>query len=409
MNNKNSAQKYNYLFAFILGAVLMLVMYILFELTTKPEYRVGYGIDTEGNPETGQIYYEDDTYTPIIKTSQPEIPPVSSAFLGVEIIPVDSVIAKQLNIPDKKGVLINNIIPNSAAERAGLARGDVIIALNNRTVKDADRFKEIIAELKPADKVRIVYVRNEKKDSTYAVLTEAPSIQRIAQTTDSPGLGQRSDWGVSLSPLSSTLRQSLQIPSDINGIAVLSVTPGANADKSGLMPGDVITGIDKSPITDMDDFFKAIISDKDNTALLDIYSQGRRRYVPIDSFNLKIADQIQTRDSTTLRQKLFSIFTGGTPFTDDKDDEEGPKAGKFADDNISLTADNVAFNRPSSIPGDTNTGGMGPSDITGMNRPSEVPPQTGGPTNDIVLFIGLLLMIIIYLAYREFHRPQELD
>ena len=435
MTNKKSAQKYGYLLAFIFGFFIMVVMYIVFELTTKSEYRIMVSGDIDTNPQVGQIYDQESASSPIVKTSSKEEELFAAgAFLGVEVISVNSVIAEQLNIESKNGVLVNNVIPDSAAQQAGLQRGDVIISLDNRAVKNVDTLAKIIRELNPGDKVRIIYVRDSRRNSTYALLSKIPSIQRTAQVPE------LNEWGVSLSPLSSTLRQSLQIPSDINGIAILSVTPGANADKSGFMPGDIITGVDKAAITDMDDFFKAIVSDKDNTALLDIYSQGRRRYVPMDSSSLKIAEQLQTQDTTTLRQRLFSVFTGGMPFSDDEeeeqaqtqdtttlrqrlfsvftggmpfsDDEEdegGPKGGKFADDNISLTADNVAFNRPSSVPGDTNTGGLASTSSTGMNRPSEVPPQSGGPINDIVLFIGLLLIIIIYLAYREFHRPLELD
>jgi len=173
------------------------------------------------------------------------------------------------------------------------------------------------------------------------------------------------------------------------------------------MPGDVIMGIDKMPISDMDDFFSSLSADRDSTALLDVYSQGQMRYVPMDSSGVtEVVDRTQSQE--TLRKRIFSIFTGGMPFaTDDDNDEEGPKGGKFAQDNIELAAENTAFNRPSTVPGDENTGGSGPSNVTGMNRPSTVPSQSGGPTNDVVLFIGLLLLVILYLAYREYHRPVE--
>jgi hypothetical protein len=158
----------------------------------------------------------------------------------------------------------------------------------------------------------------------------------------------------------------------------------------------------------MDDFFRALSSDNDNIALLDVYSQGSVRYVPLDSSGfLEAADQTQTQ--TTLRQKIFSIFTGGMPFADeDEEDEEGPKGGKFAQDDVQLTADNTAFNRPTTVPGDENTGGDTTS-TTGMNRPSSVPSQSGGPANDTVLFIGLLILLILYLSYREYTRPPEVE
>ena len=56
--------------------------------------------------------------------------------------------------------------------------------------------------------------------------------------------------------------------------------------------------------------------------------------------------------------------------------------------------------------GSSSSGGSSSTSTTGMNRPSTVPSQSGS-TNDVVLFIGLLLLVILYLAYREYHRPRE--
>ena len=216
--------------------------------------------------------------------------PSPSAFLGVEIVSVDSVIAEQLGLPSKTGVLVNSVVPNSPAQKAGLERGDVVVALNNRTTKDVDRFRDVMAELKPGDTVRIVFMRSGKKDLTYAELVEAPALRRTAQR---PGPSD-SGWGVSLAAISSSLRDSLDIPPEVNGVLILSVAPGGVGDRGGLMPGDIIRGVDKTSISDMQDFFQAVSSDRDDTALLDVYRQGRMRYVPMDSSGVKSADQTQT-------------------------------------------------------------------------------------------------------------------
>jgi len=249
---------------------------------------------------------------PIVQAAAAEEVSLShSAFLGVEIISVSTVIAEQLDIRSKSGVLINRVIPDSPARKAGLQRGDFIIALSSSSIKDVDGFRQIMTELNPGDRVRIVFIRDGQKDMAYAELVESPALLETVQAANS----NESDWGVSLSPLRSALRRSLNIPSDIAGVVVLSVVPGGSADQAALMPGDVIMGIDKAPISDMDDFFGEISSNNDNIALLDVYSRGTMRYVPMDSSSIKVADQTQTRDTTTLRQRIFSIFTGGSPFS----------------------------------------------------------------------------------------------
>jgi len=391
VTEKTMPKKFNPLFAFVLGVGIMIVMYLLFAATTRWEQRNRTGSDTDSSG-TATASAEVINVGSLTTASNVETVQTPSAFLGVQIISVNSVIAEQLGISSKKGVLINGVAPNSPAQQAGLKRGDVIIALNNRNVKDEVRFKEILAELEPGAKVRIVYIRDEKKDSTYALLAQAPSLLKtIAQSTATSGVST-SNWGISLSPLTPSLRKLFAIPPDIQGVVILSVTPGAVADKAGLVVGDVITSVGKTPVSDINDFFSAIMADKDNIALLDVFSQGQTRYVPLDSSAIKlVADQTQTQSQTTLRQKIVALFTGGS---------------------LTLTAgDTTAFNRPSSVPGDVNTGGStggssGGSTATGMNRPSEVPSQSGGPTNEIVLFVGLLLLVILYFVYREYYdRP----
>jgi membrane-associated protease RseP (regulator of RpoE activity) len=321
----------------VLGMVFVFICYLIYSNIT--------GSNAYFDEVTSAMPDQNLSQAPIITARADNEDSSSSVFLGVEAAPLDPVIAEQLKISGKSGVLINNVIPDSSAYEAGLKRGDLIISLNNRTVKDMDRFRQIMGELSPGDRVRIVYMREARKASTYAVLGELAAFQKTAQTAYSPDLDvfpflgisleqtERADWGMSLSPLSSTLRESFNIPSGIDGVVVVSVREDGLADRAGLMPGDVITGIDRTAIAGMDDFFRAVLSDRDTTALLDIYSQGGMRYLPLDSSGIKASDQTQTQETTTLRQRLFSIFTQGssseknlilTEHVNEEDDYEKP-------------------------------------------------------------------------------------
>ena len=216
--------------------------------------------------------------------------PAPSAFLGVEIVSVDGVVAEQLELPSRTGVLVNSVVPGSPAQKAGLERGDTVVALNNRTTRDLDRFRDVMAELEPGDSVRIVFIRGGKKDLTYAELAQVPSLRRTAQRPSPSDSG----WGVSLAPVSSSLRDSRGIPSELKGVLVLSVAAGGVAEAAGLRPGDIITGVDRRPVSGMQDLFQAVASDRDGTALLDVYRQGSMRYVPLEASGAKVAEQTRT-------------------------------------------------------------------------------------------------------------------
>ncbi|MFC1676669.1 PDZ domain-containing protein [Planctomycetota bacterium] len=410
MEKKKTKGKLSILWAFLFGIILMLGVYILFE-SAPNRLRSGSDDDTEiADTITDSVADSLNNIMPTggVDDQVEEVIAVPSVFLGVEVLSVNSIIAEQLSLPSDRGVLVNGVVAGSPAQAAGLQRTDAILSLDGDAVEDIDGFRKLLAAYNAGDKVRITYVRAGKKDMTYAQLAAMPDSLAATQDTDSAD----SDWGVSLSDISSTLRGSLDIPADIDGVAILSVIPGGTADEAGLQPGDVITGIDQTPVTGMDELFTALSEDNDNIALLDVYSQGSVRYVPLDSSGIVETADTTSTETQTLRQRMVGVLTGGIPFgdDDDEDDEEGPKGGKFAqDDDVVLTTD--TGNRPTTVPGDENTGGTvsesggTSSSSTGMNRPTEVPP--GGTTNDTVLFIGLLILLILYLSYREYTRPAE--
>jgi len=206
------------------------------------------------------------------------------AFLGIEIVAVDEVIAEQLGIPDGHGVLVNSVVPDSPAEKTGLQRGDVIAVINTTATRDVEIFKEVMATLNPGDTVRITYLRDSQKARAYATLTELPAAMLTASTTDTAtDVADEADWGVSISPITSTLRDTYDIPKDVDGILIVSVAPRGAAANAGLAPSDVIVAIDGTSISNLDDFFNAVASDEDGTALLDVYSHGQYRYIPIAS------------------------------------------------------------------------------------------------------------------------------
>ena len=313
-----------YWLAFVIsGMVAGFLGCLVYARIAKGDHSLLSGI--AGNPKTDK---------PIVQTALTVAEAVSpSAFLGVEIMSVDAVIAEQLSLPGDCGVLVTSVIDGSPAQKAGLQRGDVILSLNNIAVKDVDGFREIMAELNPGDDVRIIYIRDGQKDTAYATLAQP----LLFQTLGGAGLANssavletaqesESDWGVSLAVLSSDLRTSLRIPANINGIVLLSVMPGGLADRSGLQSGDVITGIDNTPIASMNDFFTAIESGDDNIALLDIYSKNGLRFVALDSS--AVAAVAQQRQPN-LVDRLISIFTDDdnvilTEHINEEDDYEKP-------------------------------------------------------------------------------------
>ena len=303
-------KRYYWLALVIGGMVVGFLGCLIYSHLKKGDH--GFLSAVAGNPKADK---------PIVQTALTNEQPVPlSAFLGVEITSVDAVIAQQFGLSKTYGVLVNSVVSNSPAERAGLQRSDCLLSLNNITVEDVDGFRKIMAELNPGDDVRIIYIRGRQKDTVYATL--ANSSVATAKADDENSL----DWGVALSTITPKLRNDLRIPGNIDGIVIVSVMPDGLADEAGLQAGDIITKVDNTDISNMNDFFAAIQASEDNIALLDIYSKGQLRFVALDSSAVAATAQ---KNQPSFADRIISIFTDNdnvilTEHINEEDDYEKP-------------------------------------------------------------------------------------
>jgi len=206
----------------------------------------------------------------------------SWCWLGISCYPVDSIVAKELNLPTQNGVLVNRVIDNSPAAKVGLTRGDMIFRIDNRRVKDEEMLWSILAEKKVSDTVEVTLFRNNTKKTLPVKLEPQPSnvrsllanvnqgsslFQTIAmvptETLPSP-LEQNAagkefiegHWlGLEVIPLTAELATEYQIPKGETGVLVDEVT--LEAAESGILAGDMVQSIAGLPTPDLKTFFQA--------------------------------------------------------------------------------------------------------------------------------------------------------
>jgi Do/DeqQ family serine protease len=94
---------------------------------------------------------------------------VQRAFIGVNIISVDSKIAESLKLKEPKGVYLQNIMKGGAADVAGLENEDVILSINDTKVNDIAALQEKIASFRPGNVIKLSFLR--KNVLLFATLT----------------------------------------------------------------------------------------------------------------------------------------------------------------------------------------------------------------------------------------------
>jgi Do/DeqQ family serine protease len=197
------------------------------------------------------------------------------AMLGVSYRPIDEAFVEQmgedLGIKQTGGLYVNEVVAGSAAEDAGLRKGDIITAIDGVQTNDSSVLTEKIAQKRPGDKVMISYKRNDS-DKKVEVKLKNRVGKSEPITKDTTNLSE--SLGGKFQDVSRQMCEKLEIR---GGVQVVSVKREGILARSGVKEGFVITYINDRPILSTDDFQR--INEK-VTTIDGVYPNGRAlRYV----------------------------------------------------------------------------------------------------------------------------------
>jgi Do/DeqQ family serine protease len=208
---------------------------------------------------------------------------VRRGHLGVSVRRVDSDMAQSLGMSETKGVIVNEILPTSAAERAGIRQGDVITALDGSPVNDSNSFRNHIASTAPGTEVTLTILRNDREQKIRATLGEFKSEnEESEQGRDSgPGATGQGKLGLNVIPLTPEIASELNLRAGTPGVVIDSVEPAGPGAAAGLARGDVIQEVNRQPIRSAADLSSAIDKNGNKPALVLINRRGTAAYVTI--------------------------------------------------------------------------------------------------------------------------------
>ena len=166
---------------------------------------------------------------------------VSRGQLGVHIQEVDRAMLKGLGLDRAGGALVNGIEPGSAAAKAGIRAGDVIVAFNGQDVASASDLPPLVGSAAPGSHASVRIVRDGKTIELPVVLDRlAADASAVTPPASESGSVAHSDntLGLALQDLAPEQRKALALPAG-QGVLISRVTGNA-ARRAGLQPGDVI-------------------------------------------------------------------------------------------------------------------------------------------------------------------------
>jgi serine protease Do len=176
---------------------------------------------------------------------------VSRGQLGAIVGAITGDVAQGFNLPDSRGALVNELVPGSAAAKAGLEVGDVIRSVNGTPINTFSDLPPLIGAQAPGSKVRLGVLREGKEREITATLTElaedaARGTAGPAAADAAPQVGANALLGLDVADLTAPQRQQLGLDAG-EGVRITNVK-GQAARDARLSPGMVILQVGRTPV-----------------------------------------------------------------------------------------------------------------------------------------------------------------
>lgn len=176
---------------------------------------------------------------------------VQRAMIGVQYQEINDDFIEQMGqktgIADVGGVYVSEVVPDGAAEAAGIKVGDVLLEIDGEKIGERAPLSEIISRYRPNDKVKILAKRDGKVKQFDVVLRNKVGKAELLRKSD---VEMASVLGGEFAEISDKERRELKIN---NGIKVVKVDEGGVMSRARIREGFIITHINENQVRKVSD------------------------------------------------------------------------------------------------------------------------------------------------------------
>jgi len=168
--------------------------------------------------------------------------------LGVTVQDLTPDLAQAFGIDQTRGAVVAQVEPGSAAERAGLKEGDVVLRVNDRRIRNATELRNAIGLLRVGSEVKLDVVRDNRRRTLTAEVAEIQTVrtegQQFSQRLEGASFGE--------------ITEDSPLHGRVQGVLVVSVQSASPAARAGLREGDVILSVNRQPVKSLEDMRRAM-------------------------------------------------------------------------------------------------------------------------------------------------------
>lgn len=207
---------------------------------------------------------------------------VSRGWLGVTIQNVDDAMAKALGMENNKGALINSVLDNQPAARAGLKDGDVILSVNGREIPNTEQLLRVIAGIRPGEAASVIVWRDGER-KTFSLTVAERDLSATQADGGAKAPEELAPLGLKMRPVTADDARRNRIKVD-SGLLVTAVERDSEAAEIGVRAGDILVSIDRAPVKTVEEAAQKIADAKKQrgAVLLQVLRNGQMFFQAID-------------------------------------------------------------------------------------------------------------------------------
>lgn len=194
---------------------------------------------------------------------------VQKAFIGADVQDINSELADRYKLSDLNGVLVNSIVADGAADKAGLEKGDVILKVNDAVIDSKANFDEEIAYQDPGSRVKITFKRDKQVKEAICLLTNregtTEKIKREIFSSDK--------LGAELEAVSKVEKDRFNVDS---GVRIVKITGRGVLSQLGFEEGFIITSVNGKKCETPEDIEANLVNARGKIVLEGINRQGSK-------------------------------------------------------------------------------------------------------------------------------------
>ena len=186
---------------------------------------------------------------------------IRRGMLGVRITDLTPDVVEALDLEVSAGAVVSSVEPDSPAQAAGIEAGDVIVAVDEHIIKSASDLRNTIGLTRAGEEVTIGLVRENRRLDFDVRIGNAGTTAEAGIRTDERSVLE----GAQLS----NITESHEAYGEVQGVLVSAIEQGSRAYRSGLEAGDIITAVNRQPVSSRSQML-ALLEDISGTVALNV-------------------------------------------------------------------------------------------------------------------------------------------